>query len=40
MQGEPRDVTAFFVDLAGFTSLSERLGAQATVALLNRCMKR
>jgi len=36
--GEPREVTAFFVDLAGFTTLSERLGAPGTVALLNRCM--
>jgi class 3 adenylate cyclase len=36
--GEPREVTAFFSDLAGFTSLSEQLGAQETVALLNRCM--
>ncbi len=39
MAGEPRDVTCFFVDLAGFTSLSEKLGAQQTVALLNRCMR-
>jgi class 3 adenylate cyclase len=39
MAGEPRKVTCFFVDLAGFTSLSERLGARKTVALLNHCMK-
>jgi class 3 adenylate cyclase len=38
MAGEAREVTAFFVDLAGFTSLSEQLGPHATVALLNRCM--
>jgi adenylate cyclase len=38
MAGEPREVTAFFVDLAGFTSLAEELGAPKTVALLNRCM--
>jgi len=39
MAGEPREVTCFFVDLAGFTRLSEQLGAQQTVALLNRCMR-
>jgi len=38
MKGEPREVTAFFLDLAGFTAVSERLGARETVALLNRCM--
>ena len=38
MKGEPREVTAFFLDLAGFTAVSERLGARDTVALLNRCM--
>jgi class 3 adenylate cyclase len=38
MAGEPREVTAFFLDLAGFTSVSERLGARDSVALLNRCM--
>jgi len=38
MTGEPREVTAFFLDLAGFTAVSERLGARETVALLNRCM--
>jgi class 3 adenylate cyclase len=40
MAGEPREVTAFFLDLAGFTSLSEELGARGSVALLNRCMRR
>lgn len=39
MAGEPRDVTCFFVDLAGFTSLAEKLGAKETVTLLNRCMR-
>jgi class 3 adenylate cyclase len=39
MAGEPREVTAFFLDLAGFTSLSEQLGARGSVALLNRCMR-
>lgn len=40
MAGEPREVTAFFLDLAGFTTLSEELGARGSVALLNRCMRR
>lgn len=39
MAGEPREVTAFFLDLAGFTALSEELGARGSVALLNRCMQ-
>jgi adenylate cyclase len=33
--GERRRVTLFFSDLAGFTTLSERLEAEAVVALLN-----
>ncbi len=34
--GERRRVTVFFSDLAGFTSLSERLAPEAVAALLNR----
>ena len=34
--GERRVLSCFFSDLAGFTSLSERLGEQQTVRLLNR----
>ena len=38
--GERRVVTCFFSDMAGFTSLSERLGEQGTVSLLNRYFDR
>lgn len=38
--GERREVTCYFSDLAGFTSLSERLGEQRTVAVLNRYFDR
>jgi adenylate cyclase len=31
-----RELTIMFTDIAGFTSMSERLGAQASAALLNR----
>jgi len=34
--GERREVTVLFSDLAGFTPLSERLGPEALVAVLNR----
>ena len=34
--GETREVTCFFSDLQGFTPLSEKLGAEKTVRLLNR----
>ena len=34
--GEQRQVTVLFADLAGFTGISEDLGAEATHALLNR----
>jgi class 3 adenylate cyclase/tetratricopeptide (TPR) repeat protein len=34
--GEQRQVTVLFADLAGFTRLSEELGAEETHALLNR----
>ncbi|MBN1939753.1 MAG: adenylate/guanylate cyclase domain-containing protein, partial [Candidatus Aminicenantes bacterium] len=33
--GEQREVTSFFSDVAGFTSISEALGPSALVALLN-----
>jgi len=38
MEGEEREVTCFFSDLAGFTAISETLDSKATVALLNRYM--
>jgi class 3 adenylate cyclase/tetratricopeptide (TPR) repeat protein len=34
--GEQRQVTVLFADLAGFTQISDELGAEATHALLNR----
>jgi len=37
--GVQREATALFVDLAGFTSLSERLDGAATVSTLNTCMR-
>ncbi|MDI6854006.1 MAG: adenylate/guanylate cyclase domain-containing protein [Deltaproteobacteria bacterium] len=38
--GERRRVTLFFSDLAGFTTLSERLQPEAVVALLNEYLSR
>ncbi|MDG1837220.1 MAG: CHASE2 domain-containing protein [Phycisphaerales bacterium] len=38
MRGVRREVCVMFGDLAGFTTLSEQLDTEATVALLNRCM--
>ncbi len=38
MAGEERELTMMFTDLAGFTSLSERLGGAQTVSVLNRCL--
>ena len=38
MRGVRREVCVMFGDLAGFTSISEQLDTEATVALLNRCM--
>ncbi len=38
--GERRELTFFFSDLAGFTTLSERLGESGTVKLLNRYFDR
>lgn len=39
MSGEQREMTTFFLDLAGFTSISERLDGPSTVATLNRAMR-
>jgi len=38
--GQRRQLSCLFSDLAGFTSLSERLGPEATVNLLNRYLDR
>lgn len=38
MTGEQREITVLFVDLAGFTSISEQLGSARTVALANRAL--
>ena len=38
--GQRRHITCMFSDLAGFTALSERLGPQRTVGLLNRYFDR
>ncbi len=38
--GERRQLSSLFSDLAGFTSLSERLGPERTVNLLNRYLDR
>jgi class 3 adenylate cyclase len=38
--GERRELTFYFSDLQGFTSLSERLGEEGTVRLLNRYFDR
>ncbi len=37
-RAEMREVTAVFTDLKGFTSISERIGAQRTQELLNVCL--
>jgi len=39
MSGEQREMTTFFLDLAGFTSISELLDGPTTVATLNRAMR-
>lgn len=36
--GERREITSFFSDVAGFTSISESLGAEGLVALLNEML--
>ncbi|MCH2148710.1 MAG: adenylate/guanylate cyclase domain-containing protein [Phycisphaerales bacterium] len=38
MAGEQREITVLFADLAGFTSISEQLGSEQTVALANRTL--
>ncbi len=38
LEGQEKEVTCFFSDLAGFTSISEKLDSRQTVALLNRYM--
>ncbi|HET6427787.1 MAG TPA: CHASE2 domain-containing protein [Phycisphaerae bacterium] len=38
--GQRRELSCLFSDLAGFTSLSERLGPERTVSLLNRYLDR
>ncbi len=39
MTGEQREMTTIFIDLAGFTSISEMLDGPTTVATLNRAMR-
>ena len=39
-RAESRDVTAMFTDLRGFTSISERIGAERTQKVLNLCLGR
>jgi adenylate cyclase len=39
-RAEVREVTAVFTDLAGFTPISERIGAERTQRLLNTCLGR
>jgi class 3 adenylate cyclase len=38
LEGEEREVTCFFSDLAGFTAISESLDSKRTVAVLNKYM--
>ena len=38
LDGEEKEVTCFFSDLAGFTAISESLDSRRTVALLNKYM--
>ncbi len=38
LEGEEREVTCFFSDLAGFTGISESLDSRTTVSILNRYM--
>ncbi len=38
MAGQKREITVLFADLAGFTSISEQLGSERTVALANKAL--
>ncbi|MFQ5844401.1 MAG: adenylate/guanylate cyclase domain-containing protein, partial [Planctomycetota bacterium] len=38
LEGEQREVTSFFSDLAGFTAVSESMDSRSTVRVLNRYM--
>ena len=38
MAGQKREITVLFADLAGFTSISEQLGSERTVALANTAL--
>lgn len=40
LAGELREITCYFSDLAGFTAISERLGPQGTVSVLNAYLDR
>lgn len=40
LSGELREITLFFSDIKGFTTISEKLGPERTVALLNRYLDR
>jgi class 3 adenylate cyclase/tetratricopeptide (TPR) repeat protein len=37
IEGERKQITVMFVDVAGFTPMSERLGAEKTHAIMSRC---
>jgi CHASE2 domain-containing sensor protein/class 3 adenylate cyclase len=37
--GEAREITVIFLDVAGFTTISEQLDGPQTVALINDCMR-
>lgn len=39
VEGQAREITVLFLDVAGFTSLSEKLDGPQTVALINDCMR-
>ncbi|MHC4827959.1 MAG: adenylate/guanylate cyclase domain-containing protein [Planctomycetota bacterium] len=38
MAGEQREITAMFLDLGGFTAVTESVGERSVVRALNRCM--
>jgi CHASE2 domain-containing sensor protein/class 3 adenylate cyclase len=39
VEGEAREITVIFLDVAGFTTISEQLDGPQTVALINDCMR-